>query len=251
MHNRDNARGVGALRVPVCARARALDFGFRDVDQDAGNEWSVTRDATRIVFSTPGNPIAWNSIYNWFDSDAAPVSDQVTLDAFAAGAGLPAFAVAAAAPLEVDNVSLGDGCGVPDSPLLVATGNPPKASLGNGTFGLRITGNVPFSPSFLLVSGFAGTTPLTSSCNLYMAPAGITLLGAFHADASGTIAIPAPIPNDPSLEGLTVNMQTADSVAGGALWNLFNLSNGLGVRIGSSRRISMRTIYAVRAAFSF
>lgn len=235
VHNRDNQRGVATFRVPVCSSARVLNLGFRDVDQDATNDWTAARSATEIEFSTLGNPLLWNSFYNfWFDSDAAPAAGDVLMDQFKSGTGAPMITVGTTAPVELNNVYLGDGCSAIASPLLFATGNPDKALLGNATFGLQITGNAPLSLSFLIASGFAGTTALTGTCNLYMAPTGILILGVFPADGTGTTTIAAPIPNDPSLEGVTVYVQTADAVAGGALWSQYDLSNGLAVRIGNT-----------------
>ena len=36
-----DARGIDELRLPVCAGARVLAAGFSDVDDDAGNDWSI------------------------------------------------------------------------------------------------------------------------------------------------------------------------------------------------------------------
>lgn len=235
VHNRDNHRGVATFRVPVCASARVVNLGFHDVDQDASNDWTVTRSASEIRFETAANPLLWNTIFSFrFDSDAAPVASTALLDQYLSGIGLPFLSIATSAPLEVDNVYLGDGCGAPSAPLLYATGSPPKGSLGNSTFGIEVAGNDPLSLSYLLASGFAATTPLSSSCNLYMSPAGILVAGVFPADANGILTIPAPIPNDPSLEGVTVNVQSVENQAGGVLWGQYALSNGLGVRLGSS-----------------
>ncbi len=99
VHNRDNRRGVGALRIPIPAGATVSNFGFRDVDDDAGNQWSLNVTPTEIVVSTPNNPLRWNSIYNvWFDCDVPSGPGTVSLDQFQSGAGAPTVGVVSVVP---------------------------------------------------------------------------------------------------------------------------------------------------------
>ncbi|MFO0984910.1 MAG: hypothetical protein U1E76_24810 [Planctomycetota bacterium] len=119
------------------------------------------------------------------------MASTALLDRYLSGIGLPFLSIATSAPLEVFVIYLGDGCRRRRT-ALYATGSPPKGSLGNSTFGIEVAGNRSLSLSYLLASGFAATTPLSSSCNLYMSPAGILVAGVFPADANGILTIPAP-----------------------------------------------------------
>ena len=100
MHNRDNNGGVSEFRLPIGANAQIANLGFKDVDQDAGNDWSVAVTGTEIVLSTPDNPLAWNTVYNfWFDSAAAPVARDLELAQFAPNPGAAtSFTVAVQGP---------------------------------------------------------------------------------------------------------------------------------------------------------
>jgi hypothetical protein len=102
LHNRDNARGVGALRIPLCPGAQIQNVGFRDLDGDPATDWQVQQSGNELIFSTPDHPLRWNGIYNfWFDCDAASAPSLVQLDAFDPGAGAPALLVESQAPLGV------------------------------------------------------------------------------------------------------------------------------------------------------
>ncbi len=234
VHNRDNARGVGALRIPVCARARVRNLGFGDLDQDGGNDWSASVVGGEIVFAGGANPLEWNSIFNfWFDSDAAPRADVLALDQARPGAGAAFVSVASQAPLGSYNVFLGPGCDLDAPPSLFANG---RATLGNAGFALRSTGNTPFQPSFLRYSVTPGTFQL-GGCTRYLGPGpGLSFAGArVVADAAGLVVVPASVPNDVALEGLSLYLQSMSRDPGnGPVRGSFDLSDGLQVRIGNA-----------------
>jgi hypothetical protein len=99
VHNRDNKRGVGALRIPIAPGAVVTNFGFRDLDTNSANNWSMVVNANEIVVSTTGNPIQWNTIYNfWFDCNVAPAPVALKLDQFGAGGGQPFVTVNSSGP---------------------------------------------------------------------------------------------------------------------------------------------------------
>jgi hypothetical protein len=238
VHNRDNNRGMGAFRIPVCAAAQVLNFGFHDVDRDALTDWTAARVGSEIVFQTQAvgpNPLRWNSIYNfWFDSDAAPQAGTVLLDQYDIGPGALTVGVASTTPSGVFNQNLGAGCGYPSAPLLYATGTPARASLGNATFGLRSSGN-PSGVACAFVLGTApGTTVIAPGCTAYTANPG-ALLGPLmtFADGAGVAAMPLAVPADPILEGSQLDFQMVAFAPGGALFGGFNLSNGLRIRVGN------------------
>jgi hypothetical protein len=237
VHNRDNDRGLGALRIPVCPGATVANFGFHDVDQLAGNAWTASVAGGEIQFTTANNPLYWNSFFNfWFDSDAAPVTGaSISLDQFEMGPGAPTVVVTSTAPLGLYNQNLGAGCGNPSAPSLYATGSPPRATLGNASFGLQSAGNAPSTPSPLLMSLADGTFPLAPGCTLYSASVA-TIFPPFNATSNGAglASYSLPVPATPALEGQHVDFQSANLVAGGAYLGAINLSNGLRVRLGNT-----------------
>ncbi|NOT29750.1 MAG: hypothetical protein HOP15_04790 [Planctomycetes bacterium] len=235
VHNRDNRRGVGALRIPICASARVMNLGFGDIDQEAGNDWSASVVGNEIVFSGPSNPLAWNTIYNfWFDSDAAPVLDTVELDQASAGPGAAFVSVTSSAPLALYNVYLGPGCDFdPVPPTLFANG---RATLGNAAFALYSGGNTPFMRSYLRFSITPGSH-VRGGCTRYLGPGPAFSLAAGNnlADATGLCGFSAPIPSDIAYEGLNVSMQTLSrDPSGGPVRSFFDLSDGLLVRLGNA-----------------
>jgi len=237
LHNRDNARGVGALRIPLCAGARVRNLAFRDIDLDAGNDWTATVSPTEIEFATASAPLRWNTLYNFsFDSDAAPADGALSLAEFAAGPGLAQFSVPAQAPLALYNAYLGAGCAQGTPPTLYAFGSPARAELGNASFGLVSTGNAPSQPNQLYFGTQPGSVTL-QGCTLWMGP---TVAGLRHAstvlsDAGGVATHPGAIPNDLALEGQSFRMQAVGRHPGqGALFSSFELSDGLLVRVGNA-----------------
>jgi hypothetical protein len=237
VHNRDNERGVGGFRVPLCAQAQVSNVGFHDVDQDASNQWTASVVGAELVVSTAGNPLRWNSIFNfWFDCDAAPVpGGTLNLDQFDPGPGAASVAVTSTAPLGLYNQNLGPGCGNPAPPSLYATGSPPRATLGNATFALQSSGNPAGAACAFVASLVDGTFPLAPGCTLYSAsPATLFPPLPAAANGSGVATLGIGVPNDPALEGAHVDFQAANVAAGGAFLSNFNLSNGLRVRIGNA-----------------
>lgn len=233
VHDRDNARGVGAVRIPVCPGARVRGLGFGDIDTNAANDWSASVVGSEIVFSGPSNPLRWNSIFNfWFDSDAAPAPGAYALDQAAPGPGLASVAVSGSAPLELFNVFAGSGCALDTPPSLFAAGNPPRALLGNASFALHSTGNAPLQPSLLYFSRQPGPFPFLG-CSVWMGM-NHTLVGMTQSDALGLAVHAAPIPNNLALEGLDAYLQIVGrDPRNGILARNYELSDGLRVRMGN------------------
>lgn len=237
VHNRDNKRGLGALRIPICPSATASGFGFHDIDQDPLNQWIGSQQNGEVVFTGTGNPLRWNSIFNfWFDCDAAPVTGStLSLMQHDLGAGTASVMVTSTAPGALYNANLGAGCGSPNAPFLYAQGAPNRATLGNTTFQLRSTGNPAGAVCAFAYSSAVGQTALGGGCTVYAASvAAMTPIDLVAANAAGVATQALPVPNDPALEGMNLDMQAVNVIAGGALLNEFNLSNGLRLRIGNS-----------------
>jgi hypothetical protein len=241
VQNRDNKGGVGAFHLPSCPSANVTNVGFHDVDvpANAANDWTFANNGSELVWTAPaGNSLRWNMLFNfWFDSDAQPVSGNCTLDqATIVGGVNPNFTVATTVPSGMFNVNLGPGCASSGSRILYAIGAPARATLGNATFGVQCSGNAPGNSVDLWYSGFAGTDPEFSPCLLYLGPdlSTANYVTTVTASAFGVASFITGIPNDVSLEGVTVNTQCVEYASGGALFGAVNLSNGLAVRIGNS-----------------
>ncbi len=236
VHNRDNKRGLGALRIPVCPTAHVLGLGFHDIDQDPLNDWVGSKVGSEIVWNTNGNPLHWNSLFNfWFDSDAAPaVGSTLSLDQFAIGSGALTVAVIGTAPVGLYDEDLGPGCGSPTPPILFAGGTPQRATIGNASFQLRCAGNPAGVACAFVLTATPGSTALGGGCTLYSATWG-GLLAPFMVitDGAGAGQMPLAIPNDPAFEGVNLDFQSANIAPGGAYLTAFNLSNGLRIRVGS------------------
>jgi len=235
-HNRDNLRGVGAVRIPICPYAELSGFGFKDVDADALNGWTATVDGDELVVSTLDNPLRWNSIYNlWFDTDAAPEAGGLELYAFDPGGGAPSVSVAGTVPTGVFQRVLAGGCG-PNVPSLAANG---RATLGNAGFALTSGGNTPGATNVLLAGyGPARTLdpglPTGPGCTLW--PGGSAYaLSVVVTDVTGNATHPLPIPNLVGLEGVDLVLQCLESRAQGpGHVRSLTLSDGLLVRVGNT-----------------
>jgi hypothetical protein len=236
VHNRDNHRAGSSLRLPICANAQVWSPGFRDVDGNAGNDWSFFRNGSEIAFTTTGNPLLWNTFYNfWFDSDAAPGADVVKVDQHKGGAGAAFVSIPSQAPVEMANLTLGPGCGNPSAPRLGATGTPPRATLGNTTFGLLLGNVAPNAGCFFLI----GTTPadvaIGFGCRSYLDLNQTILTIGVQSDAQGEARLPIRVPNNPSLEGTSIVAQGAEyQPSGGVFFGQVDFSNGLLVRVGNA-----------------
>lgn len=100
LHNVDNRRSIGALRLPIAAGATVSNVDFHDLDDDPNNDWTWSVVGGELVFDSGTNPVLWNSIYNiGFDCDAAPGIGSVHLDQFFAGLGSPTVSLSLRSPL--------------------------------------------------------------------------------------------------------------------------------------------------------
>lgn len=94
VYNQSSARGIGRFTIPV-GTANLTNVGFRDIDSDAGNQWTVAQAGGTVSWSTPvfggpvaGNPVLYQSVFNfWFDADAAPLASSALVQLHAPGAG--------------------------------------------------------------------------------------------------------------------------------------------------------------------
>jgi hypothetical protein len=99
IYNMNSHRGVGEFRVPVPNSAKLCQFGFHDVQYDAGEpydgtDWPTIATAgwfgwatTDYVNNPNANAIRWGTLYNFrFRTDAPPVAANVEIELFRPGA---------------------------------------------------------------------------------------------------------------------------------------------------------------------
>jgi hypothetical protein len=94
VYNHDLDRQVREFVVPKMPGATVSNVGFRDVDKDGSNQWTMQVTNDRIKWSTGtfgsqgANPLKYSNTFNfWFDCNQAPVDGKVTLGLFKPGTG--------------------------------------------------------------------------------------------------------------------------------------------------------------------
>lgn len=236
LHNRDNQRQVGALRLPICPGTEILNAGFRDVDAVAGNNWVASVQGNELVWNSAGTGLAWNNVFNfWFDSPAGPTSGSAQLDQLLPGAGAANFAVSTTVPGNNYSLVSGPGCAnlLPGS--LRASAQP---TLGNASFAVLGQGVSANSAALLYGSPLAGSLPLGGSCVVHLGGnfgVEIQPYGSTVSNAGGSLTFPVPIPNNPNVSGLPFEFQALVlPTAGGPVLGVGELTNGLRIRLGSS-----------------
>jgi hypothetical protein len=203
VHNVDNNRGGASLRIPVAAAATVTNFGFRDIDTNALNQWSATRVGNEIQFNAAaGNALNWNEIFNfWFDCTQSPSPGLVTIDEARIGPG--------ALSVSVVNVDAPSG-GVPVAfNTLVGTG----CAGGTGPCQASVYENFATPAAFDLNGQSMGLS--FNGTNYALAPAS----GAFVAPTGTNLAL------GDDAEAI-VNLPFTLSFPGGSTTRLFVCSNG-------------------------
>lgn len=235
LHNRDNWGGIGSLSIPLCPSARVRALGTRDIDQDPSNDWSAGVRGDALVFACRGEPLAWNTIHNfWFESDAAPGDVPLVLAQFKVRSGSPTFAVASVGPTLLPALHLGPGCALDAVPSLYPYGSPAQGVLGNASFGLASAGNAPLTPHVLLFGLQPGTQSL-GGCTLWISGGGVAVVSTVLSDAAGVASHPLPVPASLALEGKAFRLQgLGRDPAGGPLLARFELSDALMIRLGDA-----------------
>ncbi|MEC7584729.1 MAG: hypothetical protein VYE77_10455 [Planctomycetota bacterium] len=140
IQNVDNSRGAAAMRIPLGSGVTASNFFFRDIDDNALNEWTASQVGNEVIFTAPaGNPLNWNTIYNFgFDADLAPGAGVCRLDQARPGAGALTVDVATEVPggvLVANFSTYGVGCEgtVALPPAACPQVNPNGGTLSNQT----------------------------------------------------------------------------------------------------------------------
>ncbi len=224
VQNVDNDRGGASFRIPVCDNARVENIGFRDIDQNPLNEWTTTRQGGELQYlASANNPLDWNTFYNfYFDSDAAPVAGDVSLDQARLGPGALTVNVPTTVPGLLGTEYLGAGCG--GSTTIEANGVP---SSPNPAYGIDVAGG---SGNFVVVA-FAGATanlPVGGGCNLWVDKSQLIVSDLLQLNGAGTLNYSVPDPA--GLSPIDLSVQVAELFSGGPLLGLGGLSNGLKIR---------------------
>jgi hypothetical protein len=185
VHNLDNSRGGASLRVPVDVGATVANFGFRDIDADALNQWTATRTGNEIAFtaSSLDNAIEWNTIYNfWFDCSVAPSFGFVNVDQGRVGPGNLSVAVASEVPSGIPSArvqSVGASCGSCANSFYELFGSGAAFDLSNRSIGMQLS---------------ASQYLATMDAAQWIAPAGTALTLGDDNDAAITLPFSLPYP---------------------------------------------------------
>src|SRR6185503_16002395 len=87
VYNHDLDREIKEFSLPVPVGTVLQGVGFRDVDQDGGNQWtdSFSGGVLKWTMGTT-NTIKYSNVFNfWFDADMPPANASATLKQFKAG----------------------------------------------------------------------------------------------------------------------------------------------------------------------
>ena len=190
LHNRDNARGISSFSIPVCPGAAVTNESFRDIDALAGNDWTVTRTTTDLVFSTTNNPLGWNSIFNFSFDAAAPPGGNVSalLGQHDTGPGFDQFQLTTIAPMgATTQVDLGYATLGADGLYSELRTCGDLTSSGNGHLVLRFA--QPSTLAYFVFSLVSTPIPLWDSV---LVPNPIQLLVPLATDPNGAVTFQVP-----------------------------------------------------------
>lgn len=86
VYNHDLDRQVDSFSVPVPFGANVTNVQFRDIDQNAGNQWGWNVANGAVTWETGNNPLMYSSVFNFrFDCNVEPASTNATLSLFKPG----------------------------------------------------------------------------------------------------------------------------------------------------------------------
>ncbi|MCB8932562.1 MAG: hypothetical protein M9921_06905 [Fimbriimonadaceae bacterium] len=95
----DIDRQIREFSIPVLDSTAVTNVGFRDIDQDSGNDWTSTKANDKITWSTGtfgqagANPLKYGTVFNfWFECATPPASTVGEIGLFKSGS-LPGLTV--------------------------------------------------------------------------------------------------------------------------------------------------------------
>jgi len=196
IHNVDNHRGGGKIRIPLAPGAIVQNVGFRDLDLVGNNDWSFSIGTNEITFSDNGtNPIDWNTIYNvWFDCSIQPGAGSLVIDQARPGTGGPSVAVATQVPSGMPFASkqlVGSSCGTCTSTAYELFGSTRPIDLAGRSLTMTLAN---------------GAYTLSSAPVAFVPAAGTNLNLGLTGQTNVTLPFALPYPG-----GTTTNLQVAGS----------------------------------------
>lgn len=100
----DIDRQIREFSIPVLDSTSVTNVGFRDIDQDGGNDWRAVKANDKITWSTGtfgqagANPLKYGTVFNfWFECAKPPADSVGEIGLFKAGS-LPGLTVATKGP---------------------------------------------------------------------------------------------------------------------------------------------------------
>lgn len=175
VYNHTSDRQVRQFSVPMPSGRTVQNISFRDVDQDATNDWVGTYSGDAVTWSTDtfgsssANPLKYSTTFNFrFDSNIPPVDSYAQLGLFKPGSG-PDTAAATKAPVllqpvdsfQVVNGTLAGGNLASlahwDGDRVNVTGDPGSSS------GVQVSATSPTSTPASLIVGVVSRTGIGSS----------------------------------------------------------------------------------------
>lgn len=227
VHNVDYSRGAGSFRIPVCANATVENLFFRDIDDNAANDWTSSRIGNELVFTAPpGNYLEWNTIYNFaFDCTLAPQNSAVVFGQGRTGPGSATVTVNTQTPAVGPSsngtvTSVGSGCGAP-VPMLVGSGVP---TIPSPNFSMQVLAS-PNAGMLAIYSLGSANLPIGPGCTQYLDPGSLGVHTFLVANAFGIANIPFAIPA--TVQPFTIFWQVATLQNGGPVMGQFGVSNAL------------------------
>ena len=184
IHNVDNMRGGASFRVPVAPGGVVQNAGFRDLDTDPLNDWTMSTSATEVAFTAVGtNSLDWNTIYNcWFDCSVPPGAGAMTIDQARPGAGALAVQVTSEVPSGLafaNKFSVGAPCGTCASSFYELFASAAAFDLAGRSMTMTLNG---------------GAYSVAGPTVAYVPPAGVNLGLAFNGQTQVTLPFTLPYP---------------------------------------------------------
>jgi hypothetical protein len=86
VYNHDLDRQVDSFSIPVPFGSNVTNVGFRDIDQNGGNQWGWTVANGAVTWETGNNPLMYSSVFNFrFDCNVEPAGTNAALSLFKPG----------------------------------------------------------------------------------------------------------------------------------------------------------------------
>ena len=185
VHNLDNSRGGASFRIPLAPGAIVQNAGFRDIDHDPLDDWTIVQTANEIAFlATSSNALDWNTIYNcWFDCSVQPGAGAMTIDEARLGPGALSVQVQSDVPSGLSYATrsvVGTSCGICQGSFYELFPASSAFDLGGRSMTMRLNS--------------MGSYDVQGSAVAFVPAAGINLGLALNTQATVTLPFSLPYP---------------------------------------------------------